>query len=330
MDMQTKRARLEKLYVSSPRIKGILAEIEHCRLDSKDAQEPRSMLLIGQSGAGKTTIIKKYMRDFPEKETDERRIIPVFQSELPGKVTCKALAQTLLTEMGADDPESGNLTSITKRLARLIKECEVELIILDEFQHLLQSESAPYMAGVRDWIKSLINATKVPILLVGTPGSERILYKDPQLKRRFPVVEELAYFNWVDDAKDYRAFLAMVDKGLPFDEPANLADPHRAIRFLVASEGMIGNTMMLIYETGRRALEQGLPGLTDKMFAAAFDKHLLRESRVKRNPWGMTVDQLEKVIAAWADEAKRRPTKTKVKAAAEGSALAGKKEKKDS
>lgn len=322
MNTQEKLLQIENIYVCYPRVKAILDEIETCRVDSKLSREPRSMLLLGESGAGKSTTIDQYLTRFPARNTDERLVIPVFKSAIPSKVTCKSVAQSLLTEMGAPRPESGNQVSLTTRLARLLVECETELIILDEFQHLLQRGAEKTLDEVSDWIKTLINKTQIPILLVGTPNSESILRTNTQLDRRFCVVEELKCFSWLDDSKEYRLFLKHVDKALPFDTPANLADPDRAIRIFAASEGKPAFTMMLIREASKTAIKRGLSALTDELLSEAFNKYLLRKTRLKRNPWPMSYHDLEAFID------KLGPTDspsylTGVKSAISGSALSG-------
>jgi len=324
MSLEERLYKLEHIYVASPRINGILKEIENCRVDSKVAREPRSMLLIGETGAGKTTIIEKYLEKFPAFDTDERKVIPVFKSELPSKITPRALAQTMLSEMGDPDPDSGNEVALTRRLVKLIKETGVELIIIDEFQHLLKPDCKKYMDFVSNWIKSLLNNAKVPILLAGTPDSESILATNAQLETRISLVEELKYYSWAEepDRIEYRQFLKMVDKALPFEKPANLQDPDRAIRFFAASVGMPRHTMRLILESGRIALKGGLPGLTDELFEDAFNKHLLRSSKLKKNPWKMSKDELERYIE-WQAKQKSSSREPTVSKSTSGSSLAG-------
>ena len=116
-------------------------DIEECQELSKVAEEPQCMSLEGPTGAGKTTLIKDYARQFPRHETGPATLIPVFYLETPSPVTVKGLAQKMLEELGDPAAHKGNQPALNSRLIHLIRECGVELVILDDFQHLIDSET---------------------------------------------------------------------------------------------------------------------------------------------------------------------------------------------
>jgi Bacterial TniB protein len=124
----------------------------------------------------------------------------------------------------------------------------VELLIFDEFQHLVESGSRKTLSNVADWLKAVINETGIPMILFGMPCSDDLLCQNRQLKRRFMSVEKLSSFNWgnsADSQKDYRLFLATIDKQLPFPERSCLAERDIAHRFFCATRGNVGATMSL-------------------------------------------------------------------------------------
>ena len=49
---------------------------------------------------------------------------------------------------------------------------KIELIIIDEFQHLVEKSSNRILSRVSDWLKMLINKTKYSIILFGMPYSK--------------------------------------------------------------------------------------------------------------------------------------------------------------
>lgn len=96
--------------------------ITACQELSKIAGEPQCMSLAGPTGAGKTTLIRDYARQFPRYETPMVTRIPIFYLETPSPVTVKGLAQKML-ELGDPAAHKGNQPALNSRLIHFIKEC---------------------------------------------------------------------------------------------------------------------------------------------------------------------------------------------------------------
>ena len=112
IEEQTDLKRAEATLIRYPRFRELHEDIEECQELSKVADEPQCMSLEGPTGAGKTTLIKDYARQFPRDETGPATRIPVFYLETPSPVTVKGLAQKLLEELGDPAAHKGNHVSI--------------------------------------------------------------------------------------------------------------------------------------------------------------------------------------------------------------------------
>src|SRR6267154_5586550 len=136
------------------------------------------------------------MKDYPRKFTEEKTIVPVLYAQVPVPATCKNLVTSLLNAIGDPAAEKGTMISQTFRLRRYIEVCEVELLILDEFQHFQDRDSLKVLKTVSDWLKVLMDETGVPIVLAGLPYSHTILdaENNEQLRRRFALRIELESF----------------------------------------------------------------------------------------------------------------------------------------
>jgi len=74
-------------------------------------------------------------------------------------------------------------------------DCQVELVILDDFHHLIDKETNRILEQVSDWLKVLIKETGIPFLVVGIDGKvERILDANAQLSRLFAVRQTWNHF----------------------------------------------------------------------------------------------------------------------------------------
>ena len=288
---QTALARAEDTLIRYPRFRELHDDIKECQELSKIAGEPQCMSLEGQTGAGKTTLIKDYARQFPRYETQTGTRIPIFYLETPSPVTVKGLAQKMLEELGDPAAHKGNQPALNSRLIHFIKECAVELVILDDFQHLIDSETEKILAKVSNWLKVLIKETGVPFLVIGIEGKvELILKANSQLSRLFAVRETLTSFQWdlanpdtIQEFADFiRATEEVVGLALPWQSDS---DADLLYRLHFATDGVIANIMNLIRGAGRLARKQDVDRLEMDVLAAVFDKRLAKHLGKPINPF---------------------------------------------
>lgn len=226
MAIEDRIALVEHIYVAYPHSEEILSKIKHCHQYSMTSAEPECMLIKGDTGAGKTTLYRRYEQDHPRIVMKERTLIPVLSATIPVPATPKSLATKLLLKMGDPLADSGTLVAQTLRLYKMIKACGVQLIILDEFQHFIDRDSNKVLQTISDWLKELLNETRVPIILIGMPNCDLILEANRQLRRRFAIRESLDPFKWKHaDPKiqkqlsdNFRRFLTAIDNQLPLNE----------------------------------------------------------------------------------------------------------------
>jgi len=185
MSFYERVALAEQIYISYPRLNKLIQRLSHCHQYSKYSCEPECLFIKGPTGCGKTTLYKQYEVQFPRQETLQGTEVTVLSASIPVPATVKGLATTLLFNLGDPIAEKGTILSQTLRLEKLIKHCKVELIILDEFQHIIDRDSHKILQTISDWLKNLLNSTNVPMVLIGMPGSDIILDANAQLKRRF-------------------------------------------------------------------------------------------------------------------------------------------------
>src|SRR5882724_186368 len=160
---QFERKRLvEQIYINFPRLNQVKRQIEHCHFHSKIAAEPECLLITGHQGAGKTTTCRSYARRYPREVNRTGVRVPVLATAIPVPATTKSLVSKLLTALGDPAAERGTVVIQTLRLKRLMKECGVELIILDEFQHFIDRDSNLVLNTVANWLNDLLNETNIP------------------------------------------------------------------------------------------------------------------------------------------------------------------------
>jgi hypothetical protein len=298
----TRTERVQKaqhLRIEHPLFKQLLAEIEDCHLLQLSSNvEPDCLLIWGVTGAGKSTLLDAYVKKYERLETESGTIVPVLNAVVPAPATIKVMVSKLLQCLGDPAFDKGTTGNQTIRLCNLLKDCQTELILLDELNHLFDRDSEKLLKTASDWLKCLILETKIPIAAFGLPTSEFVLSKEnnEQLSRRFSQRFYLNPFYWSVDNQDspdsqdtdghlFRNFLFVLDSQLPLLERSDLANQQIARSIFYATDGIIGYVMKLVRGALQIALKQSKESITIDMLAASFDKHVKQDKPGKVNPF---------------------------------------------
>lgn len=249
-EIKSKLMLINEIFVSTSRLKDLSKDIRYARENSSDLKyecEPMCILVTGETGTGKSEFIRKYLKANFRVEEGERTKIPVLVSLLPKAKHPKPVVAQLLRDLG--DPlggTGGDTDQLTDRLVTLLKGTGTEIIILDEFQHAIETKSNKVVYDIADWIKTLINKAKIPVVLFGLPWSSYVLDVNHQLARRFSMRHELINYT-LDDFKLFQMFLQKVQDQLAskiemkFEQ--ELWAGELAFRLFAASHGNISELM---------------------------------------------------------------------------------------
>lgn len=280
----------ETALIRYPRFNEQHREIQRCQSLSRIAGEPQCMSLEGVTGAGKSTLARDYAATFPRRETEDGVTIPVFYAEIPSPATVKGTAAALLEQMGDPLAGKGTLWGMNSRLVKLIQACGVELVILDEFSNLIDTETHHVLASVSNWLKMLIKQTSVPFLVIGLDGKvDCILHANPQLSRLFAAREKLLPFTWDvqnrETIQEFNLFVSYAEKAVELPLSADVPRVELLYRVFYATNGVVGNVMNLLRYATMVACEKGISQMTLADLAIAFEKRLGQHLRTKKNPF---------------------------------------------
>lgn len=184
-------AKINRFIVRHPEFDHAFHGITQCMLKSQTYGEPIGSILHADGGHGKTLLCKAIIKQMPPSKRIvdgyEKSIIPAFYAQIPSPATVKSVGSMLLKELGDPNPLSGDTTQITLRLCHLLRQCETKLVFLDEFHHLFRFQKTVTKLNivVCDWIKSIVNETKISFCLAGLSQFVPLLEMDSQLSRRF-------------------------------------------------------------------------------------------------------------------------------------------------
>ena len=258
VDIAVRRAELRKIFVNRPVTDHLTELLDKIRRERDAMDEPSNVMLTGNTGTGKSSFLRNYASRSPARRPRGSLVQPVLLAEFVTGTTVIGAAKSLLVKLKDPSDGSGKLTDLTFRTIHQIKKQLVEMILLDEFQHLVETGPARINKAA-DFVKQVSKATNVPFVMAGMPTSLDILRANKQLAGVTPHLKELGLFSWEspEDRLVFRRFLARVDVALPFDHVAGLADPGGAENIFNATGGMMRAVMTLIKQSAIHALDRG-------------------------------------------------------------------------
>lgn len=212
-------------------------------LDTPKRERMPGAIIWADTNNGKTSIIKRFEQLNPPDDNAEGDAIryPILRLQLPEKPDLRSFYTDVLKKMNAIYRSSNQIGNLRDQAIRLLEECNVEMIIIDELHNvLLASEKAQEQIFVM--IRYLINELKIPIVCAGLDTATIALQTDGQLANRFDAFE-LPY--WHNDL-EYRKFIHNYSKVIPLAEDSMIAQSDLADLVFNKTNATVGEFVKLL------------------------------------------------------------------------------------
>lgn len=221
--------------------------------------ECEGLLVICESGGGKTTLCRRMLKTFPEVTTPEKTIRQMIVMRIPKICTRAQLAKELLRALGDPACDLGDAEKNLQRAIKLINATGVKVLAVDNFQDIPERRSTGSVRVVGNWFRDLFDEIALVFIALGTEQAKKVRFSNDQVRRRIVTVKHIPYFNTETDTGlvTWMKVLGQLDDRLPMAERANLATPRLASLLFVASHGVFDYLCKLLKRAMMVAVERG-------------------------------------------------------------------------
>ena len=221
------------------------------------------LLIYGDTGMGKTKIVRKFERAHPPKFCQvtgvDRR--PVVVAQVPSEPLERDLYRELLSSMGAPAMAGGTLAREKDVCRALLRTVGAKMIILDEVNGMLAGTYRQQRIFLNA-IRFLANDLRIPLVCAGTDLARQALLTDAQLAERF---EAFHLKPWKNDAA-FAGLLKSLGHILPLREPSDLTGPATRARVHALTSGVTARILRLIETAAEAAVHSGRERLDAESF----------------------------------------------------------------
>lgn len=266
----------QEYWIDYPTAQNILERMEEIYEHGYGKTRCISVLLVGGSNNGKTSLVKQFLDKHPPYDynidgecpawvTDEyfERYTgigrPVLYVISPTEPSESRLYSIILEQLNIPYKTRDSLDVKAKLVEYYLKALSVRVLVIDEIHNILNGSPArqkQIMSAIRD----LSSKLKMPVILAGVKEALRAVNTEDQISSRYRPEYLL---KWKMD-KDYVSLLATILSKLPLKNKSTILNPKDAQEILELCNGYIGEIVNLVKTAAVYAIKTGSERVTIK------------------------------------------------------------------
>jgi hypothetical protein len=292
----------DSVLIEYPKFKEALRRLKMFYQLATISVEPTCMAIVGESGCGKTRLLEEFMDEHPAQRDQNGLKATVLRISMPRNPTPKVMLTEMLAKLGDPAYQRGDEVEKMLRICSLIQHTQTKVLVVEEFQHLVDHKTPAVAFKCTDALKRLSDEAKLSMLISGLPYGLSAINSNEQVRRRFQAPVWLERFDWTNDIarNQFMDVLAIWQQALHMFEFPALDSDDMAFRFYCATGGIFGYIHKILRQVVSNAASGDQRTVTLEMLAIAYEDVVdIRLSRFG-NPFvkGFTSTQSEEKLAA--------------------------------
>lgn len=236
-------------------------------------KETPGIAVIGDSGSGKTTAVRRLFATHPNLQTLQPGVekAEAVSLSVPSPASVKFVGLACLNVLGYPLRRDRTSAIIWDLVQRNLHLRQTLVLHFDEAQDFCVNQNPREIQAVINTLKALMNNPNWPVstILSGMPHLCDLINKDPQLARRFTPVQ----FTKLDPAQDgspIRKMVVSYAEAGDLSVGSDLQDRQFVRRLIHAADGEFGLTVELLLSALEIAMRAGKNELCASCFVQAF------------------------------------------------------------
>jgi Bacterial TniB protein len=173
--------RRDRLWLPDPTREALLNDLHELATGPKRHRQ-RSIAIIAQANAGKTSVARRYIQQHPAHRVDGQLQVPAIHLSMSDIPRVEELSTALLWALHLPDARAGTHSQRLERFATMAKRVALGLIFLDEFHDCADvgGRGNPFLRLIKGFLNKNICVVPMGVLKLAD-----VLAQDPQLQTRF-------------------------------------------------------------------------------------------------------------------------------------------------
>lgn len=223
--------------VFTPEFQQCWTEVGKLHEEQRVQAAPRNFMILGVSGVGKSTLIRKYKEKHTNQASEAAGCMPIVSFRAPSAPTAKALMQSVSRAFRG--PETGSSAELMRRVVHYVNHFKVEVLFMDEAHHLIDRGRMKTHAHLGDCWKEFSDQVGCCIGMCGAPRLKLLFDTNNQLRNRWSASFALRPFAYNSDPKPLAQFFWTLVKGTALESGEKfLLQPDTLARIQYATDGL--------------------------------------------------------------------------------------------
>lgn len=218
-----------------------------------------SLAIYGDSGMGKTMIMKRFRDQHPPSFSSltGKLKTPVLAMEMTSRPGERRFYAELLTLLGAPQRPRADIAQMEQAAMRIMEAIGVQVLVIDEVHNILAGTYREQRI-VLNTLRFLSNRLQISLVCFGVNDAREAIGGDVQLARRF---EQFTLSRWAANDQ-FEILIALILRNTPLRQPSVLTAKSLR-RMLQISEGITANLFHILNILAIEAIESGQERITD-------------------------------------------------------------------